>query len=243
MAQELVGQLALTGGPALVDFSIWGLFVRSDLVIKFVMLLLIAASLGCWTIIVDKALRVRRLKALADQFEDTFWTGGSLDALYDQFGANPPDPMSSVFGAAMREWRRTAARGLVATDRMRESLRERIDRVMEVTLRREMERLERYLVVLASTGSTAPFIGLFGTVWGIMNSFQAIAGTRNTNLAVVAPGLAEALFITALGLFAAVPAVAAYNKFSSDFARYGQRLEGFSAEFSAILSRQLEEKK
>jgi biopolymer transport protein TolQ len=238
-----VEQVALAGGAAIVDFTFWGMFVRSDLVVKTVMVLLIGSSLVCWTLIVEKGLRVRRLKALADQFEDTFWSGGSLDALYDQYGAQPPDPMSAIFGAAMREWRRTAAKGLVVTDRMRESLRERIDRVMEVTLRREVERLERYLVVLATTGSTAPFVGLFGTVWGIMNAFQGIAAAKNTNLAVVAPGLAEALFVTALGLFAAVPAVAAYNKFSSDFARYAQRLESFSAEFSAILSRQLEEKK
>lgn len=243
MEHEAITAVGLAGGPGVVDFSIWGLFARSDLVIKFVMVLLVAASIWTWTIIIDKMVRLRRLRQMADEFEDQFWTGGSLDAMYDSIGTNPADPMSAIFAAAMAEWRRTAARGMVITERMRESLRERIDRVMEVSLRREVERLERYLVFLASTGSTAPFIGLFGTVWGIMNSFQAIANAQNTNLAIVAPGLAEALFITALGLFVAVPAVAAYNKFSSDITRFAARLESFSAEFTAIMSRQLEERK
>ena len=243
MEDNAITAVGLATGPGVVDFSIWGLFSRSDLVIKFVMLLLVAASIWTWTIMIDKTLRLRRLRQMADEFEDRFWTGGSLDAMYDGIGSNPADPMSAIFAAAMAEWRRTAARGTVITERMRESLRERIDRVMEVSLRRETERLERYLVFLASTGSTAPFIGLFGTVWGIMNSFQAIANASNTDLSIVAPGLAEALFITALGLFVAVPAVVAYNKFSNDITRFAARLESFSAEFTAIMSRQLEERK
>jgi biopolymer transport protein TolQ len=149
--------------------------------------------------------------------------------------------MTAVFSSAMREWRRSAARGLVQQAAARTGLQARIDRVMQVTLGREMDRLERYMIFLASVGSTAPFIGLFGTVWGIMTSFQAIAATKQTSLAVVAPGIAEALFATALGLVAAIPAVVAYNKISNDLGRYGGRLEAFAVEFSAILSRQLEE--
>jgi len=224
------------------DFTVWGLFVKSDIVTKLVMIGLFLASFWCWTVIIDKWLRLRRLGQRAEEFEDSFWSGGSLDDLYDRVGARPPDPMSAIFAAAMGEWRRSAARGLIDTERLRDTLHERIDRVMEVTLGREMERVERYLVFLASAGATAPFVGLFGTVWGIMNSFQAIATAKNTNIAVVAPGLSEALFTTAMGLIVAVPAVAAYNKFAADTRRYAARLESFAAEFSAILSRQLEEK-
>jgi biopolymer transport protein TolQ len=147
-----------------------------------------------------------------------------------------------VFAAAMREWRRSAAKGLAVSTALRGNLQDRIERVMHVTLGREMERLERFMPFLATVGSTSPFVGLFGTVWGIMNSFQAIAASKNTSLAVVAPGIAESLFATALGLVAAIPAVVAYNKFSTDFGRYAGRLDGFSTEFSAILSRQLDEK-
>jgi biopolymer transport protein TolQ len=150
--------------------------------------------------------------------------------------------MSAMFSAAMREWRRSVSKGLAAAGQMRAGLQSRIERVMGVTLGREMERLERYMTFLASVGSTAPFIGLFGTVWGIMHSFSSIASSKNTSLAVVAPGIAEALFATALGLIAAIPAVIAYNKISSDLTRYAGRLEAFSNEFGAILSRQLEEK-
>ena len=175
-------------------------------------------------------------------FEETFWSGGSLDDLYDRIGTRPTDPMSAVFAAAMREWRRTAARGRAPNPGSRTGLQERIERVMQVTMGRELERLERFMPFLATVGSTAPFVGLFGTVWGIMNSFQAIAAAKNTSLAVVAPGIAESLFATALGLVAAIPAVVAYNKFSTDFGRYAGRLDGFATEFSAILSRQLDEK-
>jgi biopolymer transport protein TolQ len=150
--------------------------------------------------------------------------------------------MSAIFAAAMREWRRSAAKGLIGSGTLRASLQDRIERVMQVTIGREMERLERFMAYLATVGSVAPFVGLFGTVWGIMNSFQAIAAQKNTSLAVVAPGIAEALFATALGLVAAIPAVVAYNKLSTDFGRYAGRLDAFSTEFSAILSRQLDEK-
>ncbi len=192
--------------------------------------------------IFDKVTKLRRLRRDAKSFEETFWSGGSLDDLYDRIGTRPADPMSAVFAAAMREWRRTAARGRVPSTGTKTGLQERIERVMQVTLGREMDRLERFMPFLATVGATAPFVGLFGTVWGIMNSFQSIAAAKNTSLAVVAPGIAESLFATALGLVAAIPAVIAYNKFSTDFSRYAGRLEGFATEFSAILSRQLDEK-
>jgi biopolymer transport protein TolQ len=237
------GETAAVAGAAMQhDLSMWALFMRADIIVKFVMLALIGASFWCWAIIFDKVLRVRQLYAKAEQFEEAFWSGGSLEELYDRIGSRPLDPMSSIFVAAMREWRRSAAKGLADRDNVRASLPQRIDRVMTVTLGREMEMLERRLGFLASVGSTAPFIGLFGTVWGSMNSFQAIAATKNTSLAVVAPGIAEALFATALGLVAAIPAVIAYNKISSDLDRYSKRLENFAGEFGAILSRQLEEK-
>jgi len=224
------------------DLSMWALFLRADIIVKFVMLALIVSSFWCWAIIFDKLMKLRQLTTRAEQFEEAFWSGGSLEELYDRIGARPLDPMSSIFVAAMREWRRSAAKGLADRDTTRASLPQRIDRVMSVTLGREMELLERRLGFLASLGSTAPFIGLFGTVWGIMNSFQSIASTKNTSLAVVAPGISEALFATALGLVAAIPAVLAYNKISGDLDRYSKRLENFAGEFGAILSRQLEEK-
>lgn len=223
-----------------LDFSLWSLFLRADVVVKLVMISLVVASVWCWAIIIDKALRMKRLNKSATEFEDSFWSGGSLDTLYERVGGSPREPMSAVFSAAMREWRRSTERGAGSADNG-SNLRERIDRVMDVTVNRETERLERQMTILASTGSTAPFIGLFGTVWGIMNSFQAIALTKNTSLAVVAPGIAEALFATALGLVAAIPAVIAYNKIFKDMDRYGARLDSFSNEFSAIISRQMEE--
>jgi biopolymer transport protein TolQ len=180
---------------------------------------------------------------LAQAFEDAFWSGGSLDKLYDDTGANPRDAMSIVFVAAMREWRRATSRGLADAGRadLRASLVSRIDRSMNFTITREMERMERGMNLLASIGSVSPFVGLLGTVWGIMSSFQSIAESKNTSLAVVAPGIAEALFATALGLAAAIPAVIAYNKFAGDLERFGARLETFAQEFSTLLARQLDE--
>ncbi|MEK7244953.1 MAG: protein TolQ, partial [Pseudomonadota bacterium] len=216
---------------------------RADWVVKAVMISLFLASIWCWAIIFEKMIGLRRLNARSDEFERSFWSGRSLEDLYDRIGAQPRDPMSSIFAAAMREWRRKVMRA--ESDEGREhsgGLQERIERVMQITLAREMERAERYMTFLATTGSTAPFIGLFGTVWGIMNSFHAIALTKNTSIAVVAPGIAEALFATALGLLAAIPAVVAYNKISRDLDRYASRLEGFAGEFAAILSRELEDK-
>jgi biopolymer transport protein TolQ len=222
------------------QITIWGLFWQADLLVKLVMVLLLAASVWCWAIIIEKVMRIRRLNAQADAFEESFWSGGSLDALFDRVGKRPEDPMSATFAAGMREWRHAADRGLGST--IKTSLQQRVERVMSVTIGREMARAERYMTLLASVGSTAPFIGLFGTVWGIMNSFTSIAASNNTSLAVVAPGIAEALFATAMGLVAAIPAVIAYNKFSTDLSRYADRLETFSGEFAAILSRHLEER-
>ena len=222
------------------QITIWGLFWQADLLVKLVMILLLAASVWCWAIIIEKLMRIRRLNAQADAFEESFWSGGSLDALYDRIGKRPEDPMSATFAAGMREWRHAADRGLGSS--MKTSLQQRVERVMSVTIGREMARAERYMTLLASVGSTAPFIGLFGTVWGIMNSFTSIAASNNTSLAVVAPGIAEALFATAMGLVAAIPAVVAYNKFSTDLSRYADRLETFAGEFAAILSRHLEER-
>jgi biopolymer transport protein TolQ len=228
--------LGATGG----DLSLWGLFVQADIVVKIVMLGLLCASVWVWAVVFEKWSSLRRANRDADGFEDRFWSGGSLDDLYDHEGVKPAHPMAAVFGAAMGEWRRSAR--VTGADIARSGVRDRVDRAITVTVQREMDRLERWMVFLASVGATAPFIGLFGTVWGIMHSFSAIAAMHNTNLAVVAPGIAEALFATAIGLVAAIPAVLAYNKISTDLARFASRLEGFGAEFSAILSRQSEER-
>ena len=241
MPANPIDQVSL-GGTIAHDLSIISLFMQADLIVKIVLFILLAASFWSWAVIFDKFMRLRRLSRDAESFEESFWSGGSLDDLYDRIGTRPLDPMSAVFAAAMREWRRSAAKGLIASTTMRTSLQQRIERVMQVTVGREMERLERFMPFLATVGSTSPFVGLFGTVWGIMNSFQSIAAAKNTSLAVVAPGIAESLFATALGLVAAIPAVVAYNKFSTDFGRYAGRLDAFSSEFSAILSRQLDEK-
>ena len=239
METEAVNAAGLVAASQELNFSVWMLFLKADLIVKLVMLVLIVASVWCWAIIIEKSLRLKRLNSDAAEFEGSFWSGGSLDTLYDKIGALPKDPMAAIFVSAMKEWRRSIDSGVTSADHG-SSLTDRIDRVMDVTLNREIERVERQITILASTGSTAPFIGLFGTVWGIMNSFQSIAISKNTSLAVVAPGIAEALFATALGLLAAVPAVIAYNKISKDVDRYAARLEDFSSEFSAIISRQLD---
>jgi biopolymer transport protein TolQ len=222
------------------DLSLITLFLQADIVVKLVMLLLLMASIWVWAIVFEKITSLRRVNKAAAVFEDRFWSGGSLEDLYDQEGARPTHPMAAVFGAAMGEWRRSSR--VAGADMARGSVRDRIDRAMNVTVGREMERLERWMVFLASVGSIGPFIGLFGTVWGIMHSFSAIAAMHNTNLSVVAPGIAEALFATAIGLVAAIPAVLAYNQISTSLARFASRLEGFGVEFGAILSRQSEER-
>lgn len=220
------------------DLSIWGLFMMADPVVKAVILLLLALSVWCWAIIFSKLAALRRARRRSDDFEEQFWSGMSLDTLYNRLQAAPPDPMSATFIAGMREWRGAVASH--AEGGIRPAAQDRIDRMMSVMIARHLAQLEKSVTVLATTGSAAPFIGLFGTVWGIMNSFTSIAQAQNTNLAVVAPGIAEALFATALGLVAAIPASVAYNKFADDLARYAERLEGFAAEFSALLARHAE---
>ncbi len=236
---QTVNTAALAAPSA--NLSLWGLFLEADIVVKLVMLILLLASVWVWAIIIEKSLSIRRVNREATAFEDAFWSGGSLDELYEREGTDPTNPVAAVFGAAMSEWKRTVR--ISGMDIGHTGVKERVDRAMNVTVMREMDRLERYMIFLASVGSTAPFVGLFGTVWGIMHSFSAIAAMHNTDLAVVAPGIAEALFATAIGLVAAIPAVLAYNKLSNDLGRFAGRMEGFGSEFSAILSRQTEERK
>ena len=237
MEDAAIGAIGLadaTAGP-----SIWHLIVQADLVVKSVMLLLFVASLWCWAVIFDKSFRLMRLRQKANAFERDFWSGAPLDELYRRLAKRADHPMALMFATAMEEWREAPKTVDVSYNR---GLVGRIARVMELTMDREVEALERHLPSLATIGSTAPFVGLFGTVWGIMNSFQSIAMTKNTTLAVVAPGIAEALFATAIGLFAAIPALMAYNKLQAEVAKASSRLEAFADEFSAILSRQIDER-
>ncbi|WP_349369040.1 protein TolQ [Salinarimonas sp.] len=220
------------------DLSLWGLFWQAHIVVKLVMIGLVAASVYCWAIIIDKTLLFRRLTRAMDRFEEVFWSGRSLDELYRSLAERPTTGLASVFVAAMHEWKRS----FEGSGRSVASLPARIDKVLDVTIQREVERLESRLIFLASVGSAGPYLGLFGTVWGVMTSFIAIAASQNTSLAVVAPGIAEALFATAIGLIAAIPAVIAYNKFQAEVAKAQIRLEGFADEFSAILARQVDER-
>lgn len=235
---ELVEKAELGGN--IPDFTLWGMFAEADIIVQAVMLLLLAASVWCWAIIYDKSKKFRRASLQADEFEAEFWSGNSLEDLYERVRRAPDHPMAMLFVSAMREWQRSVSRrGGGGTISM--GLQDRIYRVMRVTVSREMEHLESYLSFLATVGSTAPFVGLFGTVWGIMNSFQSIAVTHDSSLSVVAPGIAEALFATAMGLVAAIPAVVAYNKLTNDLGRYANRLDSFADEFGTILSRQMDE--
>jgi biopolymer transport protein TolQ len=235
---------ATTVGPqseTAETFTPVGLFMRADFVVKSVLLLLIFASFWSWVLIIDKWLSIGKLKRKAQRFEKTFWSGRSLDELYAQHSQRSDQPFTAVFVAALREWKRSFEGG-VPRDAMIAGVKERVEKAMSVSIHREIEKMERGLGYLATVGSTAPFVGLFGTVWGIMNSFQAIAQRQDTTLAVVAPGIAEALFATALGLLAAIPAVIAYNRFVNEVGRYENRLEAFADEFAAFLSRQLDER-
>ncbi len=232
-----VQQTAISEG-----MSMWDLFLGAEFSIKIIMLGLAVASVWSWTIIVYKTIRLRQLNRQADQFEEAFWSGGPLDDLYNRLQNSLNEPMTAVFLAAMREWRRSNSKGYVKTANARGTFEQRVERVMHVTLNRGLDNLERHMGFLSSLGTNGVIIGLFGTVLGIMNSFENIAAMQNTNLAVVAPGIAEALFATAIGLLAAIPAAIAYTKISSDINRYANRLEAFSSEFSAIISRQLEER-
>jgi biopolymer transport protein TolQ len=236
MPEQAITEVALAAPGA--DLSLLGLFMQAHIVVKLVMIGLVLASIWSWAIIIDKVLLYGRVRKQMDRFEKVFWSGQSLEELYRSLSGRTPTAMASVFVAAMREWKRSFEAGA----RSPIGLQTRIDKVLDVTIDRETERLERRLLFLATVGSAAPFVGLFGTVWGIMTSFQAIAASNNTSLAVVAPGIAEALLATAIGLFAAIPAVIAYNKLSAEAGKISQRLEGFADEFSAILSRQVDER-
>jgi biopolymer transport protein TolQ len=236
MEENAITALPLAGDQS-VAFGIGALIADADPVVKVVLLILLLASLWSWTVIFDKALRYARLRRRSRAFERAFWSGAALDDLYLQLGSKADHPMALMFAAAMEEWRDAPRAGPTAEQ---SGLLQRIGKIMGLTLERELEGLERHLSSLATIGATAPFVGLFGTVWGIMNSFQSIALTKNTTLAVVAPGIAEALFATALGLVAAVPAVVAYNKLSGDLDRFANRVSNFADEFTVVLSREVE---
>ncbi len=225
------------------ELSIWSMFWGADIIVKAVMLILIMLSIWTWAIIIEKRNTLKRLTKRAKNFEESFWSGEPLDKLHDRVKKSENDPMLSVFSAGMDEWNSGQKTGLAQNDSLQAGLRQRIERTMAVTINREMSLMERGMTFMATVGSVSPFIGLFGTVWGIMNSFAAIASAQNTNLTVVAPGIAEALFATALGLVAAIPAVVAYNKYSNDLARYADRLEGLSVDLLGILSRYVEQQR
>jgi biopolymer transport protein TolQ len=237
VATTLVGPQSEIQGA----FTPVGLFVRADIVVKVVLLLLVLASFWSWVLIIDKWFAFGSLKRKASRFEKTFWSGGSLDDLYAQHSQRTDQPFTAVFVAALREWKRSFEGGPPRETQL-SSVKDRVEKAMNVSIQREVEKIERGLGYLATVGSTAPFVGLFGTVWGIMTAFQAIAARQDTTLAVVAPGIADALFATALGLVAAIPAVIAYNRFLNELGRYTIRLESFADEFSTFLSRQLDER-
>ncbi|OOL18353.1 biopolymer transporter ExbB [Bombella intestini] len=228
------------GAAGAAGLSPFHLFLHASLAVQLVMIGLVLCSIFVWAVIVEKVLLLRRVNREATTFEDRFWSGGSLDDLYDSEGARPVHPMAAVFGAAMGEWRRSSR--IAGIDVIHGGTSERIDRAISITISRETERLSRYLVMLATIGPVAPFVGLFGTVWGIMHAFSSIASMHNTNLSVVAPGISEALFATAIGLLTAIPAYVAYNLISRSVDNFAERLEGFGTEFAAILSRQSEER-
>ncbi|SRR6056297_3336936 len=219
-----------------IDFSMWALFARATLTVKIVMIMLVIASIWSWSIIIQKLINYRKARAEAEAFDRAFWSGEPLDTLYEQIGPEPEGHSQRIFAAGMTEWRRShKADGMLIA-----GAHARIDRSMDVAIAKEAESLQSGLQVLATVGSTTPFIGLFGTVIGIMNAFVEIAEQQNTNLAVVAPGIAEALLATGLGLLAAIPAVIFYNKLSADSERLVANYEAFADEFSTILSRQLD---
>ncbi|MBL8587831.1 MAG: protein TolQ [Methylobacteriaceae bacterium] len=222
-------------GPA-AEVSLWAMFWGAHFVVKLVMVGLLLASVWSWAIIFNKTVLFAQTRKAMDRFEESFWSGNSLEELYKSLVDKPTTGAASLFVAAMREWKRSfeTARGAFM------GLHARIEKVLDVSIAREVERLESQLLVLATVASAGPFIGLFGTVWGIMTSFRSIAASKNTSLAVVAPGIAEALFATAIGLFAAIPALIAYNRFQGEVAKLQARLETFADEFSSILSRQID---
>tara|TARA_B100000700_G_scaffold279653_1_gene328745 strand:+ start:4071 stop:4751 length:681 start_codon:yes stop_codon:yes gene_type:complete len=226
MEQEVATQVVGLGGPT--DFSILQLFLRADFVVKSVIIILIAASIYSWALIFEKYKLFKRIEKTTNSFEDKFWKSKSAESFYNSLTNKEKDPIANIFQSAMVE--------LIKTKSKSSSVQSaRVSRVIEISADREIKLIEKHFTFLATVGSTAPFIGLFGTVWGIMNSFQSIAISRNTSLAIVAPGIAEALFATALGLLAAIPAVIAYNKFNSDSKKYSGRIENFSKRFLSII--------
>ena len=208
------------------DFSLVSLFLRADIVVKSVMIILVAFSIYSWAIIFDKIRLFKKINKSAEEFEEKFWKSKSAETFYNNLTSTANDPMAEVFKSSMQ---------IVMKSRSKSNLSERLAGVLETNIEKQMTNVDKNYTFLATVGSTAPFIGLFGTVWGIMNSFQSIAISRNTSLAIVAPGIAEALFATALGLLAAIPAVIAYNKFSNDSKKYSQKLENFSKRFISII--------
>ena len=208
------------------DFSIIQLFVRADVIIKSVLIILIASSIYSWAIIIEKIRLFKRINLSTEEFENKFWKSKSAESFYNNLPANVNDPMANIFKDSMQ---------VLLKSKRSPNLNEKMSRMLEINIEEQMESIEKSYTFLATVGSTAPFIGLFGTVWGIMNSFQSIAISRNTSLAIVAPGIAEALFATALGLLAAIPAVVAYNKFNSDSKKYSQKLENFSKRLLSII--------
>lgn len=228
----------MPGTDAHTDLSLIALFMQAHIVVKFVMIGLAGASIWSWAIIINKTITLIGIKKRMDEFEDTFWSGQSLDELYRTTSQGANDGFAVLFVAAMGEWRRA----FEGSGRAFASLQTRIDKVLDVSISREIERLESKLLVLATIASVGPYIGLFGTVFGIMTTFRSIAASKNTSLAVVAPGIAEALFATAIALVAAIPANIFYNKFVKDVGRIQGKLESFADEFSAILSRQIDER-
>ena len=226
MEQELATQIVGLGGSS--DFSLWSLFLRADFVVKFVIILLIASSIFSWALIFDKVKLFKNINKSTEEFEKKFWKAKSAESFSNNLPVNSTDPATLIFKSAMTE--------LIKTKRQSSAVQSaRVERILEIATDNELKKVEKNFTYLATIGSTAPFIGLFGTVWGIMNSFQSIAISRNTSLAIVAPGIAEALFATALGLLAAIPAVVAYNKFNSDARKYSNKLEDFSKRFLAII--------
>lgn len=221
------------------SLSMYSMFMDSDLFMKVLILGLLFTSVWCWAIIFDKVATFKKIRSGMKAFEEKFWAGGSLESLFTAYAKSPKDPLSVIFVSAIQEWRRSMTERKKAHSAIKVS--ERIDKVMQIAIDKQVDKMETRMTFLASTGSVAPLLGLFGTVWGIMDSFNAIGMTQSTNIAAVAPGVAEALFTTAVGLIAAIPAVVAYNKLTNDIDRMAQRMETFSDELSAILSRQMEQ--
>ncbi|HXJ02982.1 MAG TPA: protein TolQ [Micropepsaceae bacterium] len=242
-APEGISDTSAQGAQAEIQqaFTPVGLFLRADIVVKCVLALLVLASFWSWVLIVDKGIAFATLKRKAKRFEKSFWSGRSLEELYAQHNQRADQPYTAVFVAALREWKRSFEGGPPKEAQLA-NVKDRVEKAMNISIQREVEKIERGLGYLATVGSTAPFVGLFGTVWGIMTAFTAIAARNDTTLAVVAPGIADALFATALGLVAAIPAVVAYNRFINELGRYTGRLESFADEFSTFLSRQLDER-